>query len=777
MAQDITSTKKKSKRATSLPDEIINEILLLLPARSILRFYAVYRLWAAHLSSPAFKVAYAAKGEARQMSNIIIFAASPGHHSTTVYSCSNNQGADAEPLFTMDHLRTDSLYLSSKSSRGLLLFSNTRTTSGGDYWVCNPSTGECRALPQQRHLDLISSSVGLVLDDQTKEFKVVYLFLKTMIRFGCDVYMLGVDSADLWWRPRTAGDDILRFSAADENFDFIGASSNDMDMGEDDDIWLEEHMPVLHFHMAELQGSLCMVHDLHQRRGHGVSSSIHVWVLRDRNNGGCEWSMDYRFTVTPLLARDVHSPRFITILGVISGSSNREEKRLLFATSQHKVYAYSPNSGGVKMVFSTQEVGIGSQEAGAGLWLGTYEDSLMRIGGECRREKEVSLAVRETWCTLIERESFVATHMSMKRPTTSILMITNGRARRAFFAFAQLESWLDQAASSPFGVGGTLADAKIICSKPCHGLNLISTSSDGAIQCLGIRGRSRFCPLHSSRPPAAGRHAFSIGRNIGFGFDHSTGEHVAVEIGRHLCGTLACMVKASESDAWISVGTHPVPVTDMPAAHTQATASIRQAIIVVAFDISTWVFSVLECEKPLLNNNHRHYMLLAELNEKLSLVVADRDAEEMEIWTMHERRARINARRALGYYNTKTGAIGIVYSLQHLQFLLEFWVGRCRSCKYPEHAFGDSESGTPRPIIQKCQNVGCVGDREIYSTCCKRVICRMCIRWCPEHFYQRHHIPLDNIYQQRHGLPMEHPSVPDPDYCCYSYSTIDNDAI
>ncbi|CAO2206816.1 unnamed protein product [Urochloa humidicola] len=72
---------KRSKRVAScLPGEIISEILLLLPARSVLRFRAVCRQWAAHLSSPGFLGSYAARAGARRVSNpkLVIFAAPPG---------------------------------------------------------------------------------------------------------------------------------------------------------------------------------------------------------------------------------------------------------------------------------------------------------------------------------------------------------------------------------------------------------------------------------------------------------------------------------------------------------------------------------------------------------------------------------------------------------------------------------------------------------------------------------------------------------------------------
>jgi hypothetical protein len=163
------------------------------------------------------------------------------------------------------------------------------------------------------------------------------------------------------------------------------------------------------------------------------------------------------------------------------------------------------------------ETSIGPQkEAPVELVLGLYEDSLVRIdGGADPQEMSSTVAhvllrlplesiaqsklLGREWRTLIESESFVAAHASIKR-LRRILIATNGRARRSFFRFAPLQRWLR---GSPAYLADSLAvDSKIVCSsKPCHGLNLISTSTDdylcnpctGAIECLGIRGRSRFC--------------------------------------------------------------------------------------------------------------------------------------------------------------------------------------------------------------------------------------------------------------------------------------------
>lgn len=129
-----------------------------------------------------------------------------------------------------------------------------------------------------------------------------------------------------------------------------------------------------------------------------------------------------------------------------------------------------------------------------------------------------------------------------------------------------------------------------------------------------------------------------VGRNIGFGFDQSTGEHACrgrlVEIG-YIGGTLACMLKTSESEAWTCARTPPMSVTEMPPAHDDGTLywmGEQMQAVIVGFNISERTFDILRCKQPCRNNDHGAF--LVELNNTLSLVT-NREAVEMEIWMMN----------------------------------------------------------------------------------------------------------------------------------------------
>jgi hypothetical protein len=77
-------------------------------------------------------------------------------------------------------------------------------------------------------------------------------------------------------------------------------------------------------------------------------------------------------------------------------------------------------------------------------------------------------------------------------------------------------------------------------------------------------------------------------------------------------------------------------LTDMPPAHVDGTLYwLGRGGVIVAFNISARAFDVIQlCEQGPNTNDHA---FLVELNNTVSLVVADGEAEEMEIWMMDMR--------------------------------------------------------------------------------------------------------------------------------------------
>jgi len=108
-AEVCLSNKRRKVIASSgvvlLPDEIITEVLLRLPIKSILRFRAVCRSWAALLSSEEFCSLHMAMAEVKpSLPKLLFVSPTENFDSTAVYSCSLLDHKD-DLLFTLDYAR------------------------------------------------------------------------------------------------------------------------------------------------------------------------------------------------------------------------------------------------------------------------------------------------------------------------------------------------------------------------------------------------------------------------------------------------------------------------------------------------------------------------------------------------------------------------------------------------------------------------------------------------------------------------------------------------
>ncbi|CAM0949614.1 unnamed protein product [Alopecurus aequalis] len=819
----------------------MEEMLLRLPARSVIRFRAVCVSWAALLSSPAFLRDYAVvEAGARQTTKFLLFApspASPQAAATAVYSCRAGSQRTAEPLFTIDGLRPGFLLASSKPCHGLTLLADTRSLA---QWVINASTGEHRRLPRRRYRG--AWSAGLDYDDRAREHKVVQIFYSEGedededVELGCAVYTLGLGTPPTTgqWRPASGGvpehlrsavkcatifegtttkvppvlangrlhwqlyphsfnDDlfspgvehhsghsvpVLCFSAADESLSVVAgpAVENIIEYCE-----LNDLSPAVPLHLVELQGLLCMVRDL--RHPIHRDSVLEVWALRDYSHS--VWSLDYRVSLTPQVARDVYSPRFLTVLDCTRAG------KILIATSEHKVHAYDPATGDVDTVLTVPEDVVGLQEeAVAGIRIGLYEDNFTRVGGESREQKEADSAMTQVllrlpvksigictlvckqWCTLIESHNFVKSHM-LANQGQKVMMVTKGRSdQNKIFGFMPLDTW--RAGDPP----RTIANGNI--------------------------------------------------------------EHVVVEINRSAGGAHVCMVKASCAEYWSCAGAPPRPVTDMPPAHvdgvlywmSEPQAASRDRVV-VAFEIPTRAFSILPCQ-PSSTVHDEFDPFLVELQGVLSLVISNTEEDELHIWMMRQHatwfnaykiclqnhpnfsltedavipldldsnsgRILLDAVRALGYYDTRTGTLDLLYSLDQLHLprhnlafpmLYVDSLVRIQDDELPDHVTqplrnegtrDEGESGKSRYIFRSCEKGGCNRPGAVYTgCCCRRVLCLECSSMCVEHNDGFHTtIPCNSPHSTNgnegyYGLPHDHPSVPDSEYSYYNSEMAEQD--
>ncbi|KAE8798413.1 hypothetical protein D1007_26275 [Hordeum vulgare] len=195
-----------------------------------------------------------------------------------------------------------------------------------------------------------------------------------------------------------------------------------------------------------------------------------------------------------------------------------------------------------------------------------------------------------------------------------------------------------------------------ICSKPCHGLNLVSTEEEDYLYnpCTGYYYKIPSDPESFARTPweerpgdgYAGRQnsAFSIG----LGFNPLNQEHIAIFIfyQRKDFGSrgyrLTCSVWQRCSWYLYSISNPPLPVNDMPPAYVDGVfywmsdplLGPCNEQVIVAFDIARNEYDTIPCPPHIArwcDNSHRH-SFVTELEGMLCVVLADSMEDELQIW-------------------------------------------------------------------------------------------------------------------------------------------------
>lgn len=179
--------------------KVVHRILLLLPAKSLLRFRCVSRRWNGIISSNSFVHAHAA---APRLVSGLLYQSSQG---TVVYAAFCHATAslpDPSLSFLPEPVAVKA------SARGLLC---CRGRFSLMYYVCNPATAVWVSLPQPRNLHNYDTEVVLMIDDpprsnRVSEFRVVCAFPQVdRLHHVCG---LETFSTDEWrwvtskWTPR-----------------------------------------------------------------------------------------------------------------------------------------------------------------------------------------------------------------------------------------------------------------------------------------------------------------------------------------------------------------------------------------------------------------------------------------------------------------------------------------------------------------------------------------------------------------------------------------------
>ncbi|KAF7018981.1 hypothetical protein CFC21_032214 [Triticum aestivum] len=683
--------------AASLPDEIMTEVLLRLPVKSLLRFRAVCRSWAAHLSSHQFCTLHTAKVDADADAapappRLLFVAHTAGYNSTAIYSCSPS-GPSADVILTLDEVRGNFVGPVAAQCRGLSLLYDAVPTA---YYVLNVATRAVTRLPPCP--DAPRSSAGLGFDPRTNEYKVVRLFLHSCydkLLTKCETYTLGVGGRrGDQWTPAAGGvpsSQAAQAALANADLDrlppvFVNGflhwlmlplvqktmSIMSFSITEEAFGWVQPppFITSRNSHLVELDGHLCMARDLRA----DSPSILEIWKLLQGSTSG-DWSLDYRIDLSAQTTTIRIEPQVVRVLGVTG--NDRSGKKIIIGTAQHEVHAWDATSGTTETIFSVEDTNLGYQAESSSLHLCLFKESLApvhRTNEEMSWSSPVGKAVKEIllrlpaksvtrfktvcsqWRRLVEGEVFTRSYLEMhkKMDEGPKIMLVGKGTQQAPFRFTPLKKWLSEGSRSS---EGARLETKVVCSKPCHGLNVVSTAEEDYLYnpCTGYYYRIPSDPgsyVHTSweRPnDGIQNSAFSMGnKNIGLGFNPLNQEHIAIFISyqrkdfRSRNYRWTCSVWQRSSWYLHGISNPPLPVNDMPPAYVDGVfywmsdplLGPSNEQVIVAFDIARNGYDTIPCPSHVAKwcDNGRRHGFVTELQGTLCVVLADSMEDELQIW-------------------------------------------------------------------------------------------------------------------------------------------------
>ena len=428
-AEAFPSSKKKKALlalcARLLPDDMMLEVLLRLPVKSILRFRVVCRAWAALLSSKDFCSLHLATCKVLPPApKLLVVSPTEKLDSATVCSYSPSGPRD-DLLFTIDSARPNSVeVLTPSPCCGLTLLYDAAALA---YYVCNAATRAVARLPPycDRARDF---TAGLGFDAPTREYKVVRLIngLAHEDILRCEVYTPGADcwrpaaggvpfrwskfahsavghammskiqpvfaNGFLHWlispsllirRPRAA---IILFSVAEETF---GSIRSPPFWGSREHVrpWSESEGE----HLVVMDDQVCFVRNLRNGTPHG--SALEIWGLLDYGSG--DWTLNHRIDLSGHIRRELGEPQAVRVIGSLGNC--RSGKKIVIATSKHwvyekfhkKVYTYDPSCQVLEGILSVTETHTSVPCFIPGSRFSLFEESLAPVH---KRDEEVALS-------------------------------------------------------------------------------------------------------------------------------------------------------------------------------------------------------------------------------------------------------------------------------------------------------------------------------------------------------------------------------------------------
>ncbi|CAL4945156.1 unnamed protein product [Urochloa decumbens] len=437
------ATKKKRKRQNAaepapcrvtLPDHLVAEVLVRLPARSLARLRCACRSWHAEISSRAFQVRHHALAAAK----LAFLRRAPAHMAFLQVRRGNRR-----PAQWLTSCKDCPGVVGSKPCFGLVLVRTPCEDAG--FSVCNPTTGEVLHLPPS-HQKRCATGIGF--HAPSGEFKVVTVG----IDLGTDklharVLTVGDAQAQGWRLPSAtaaassaAGDfsdddvidthvqpvfadgclhwsffrrkhvdsgphGVLSFSLADESFrrvaqpafaadDLVPYEINGPEQQHECQLWLR------HARGVRSSGSGGEEAVVACRRSERRLRSSTIWRLQDYEAG--RWSLDYRvdLDLAPELVAErerLTAPWLVVPLRYLEGGGGLQgrKRKLLLVTTAREAHVYDPDSGTLRTVASVAGGGDGNSEDNS-LRLVLYQESLVRLADMKRDKGEIEFLKLES---------------------------------------------------------------------------------------------------------------------------------------------------------------------------------------------------------------------------------------------------------------------------------------------------------------------------------------------------------------------------------------------
>ena len=160
-------------------EEILTNILLRLPVKSLLICKSVSKYWRSIISRPSFVESHLIQSQHNP--TYVFYPYDPWHHN--VYLLRKTDGEMTESLPGCDGIYFKGIIC---SFNGLICCVNYYSAFLHDIRICNPATREVLLLPQSRELEH-PGEVGVAFGPGINEYKVFQFYGGTQ-HYGCEVY-------------------------------------------------------------------------------------------------------------------------------------------------------------------------------------------------------------------------------------------------------------------------------------------------------------------------------------------------------------------------------------------------------------------------------------------------------------------------------------------------------------------------------------------------------------------------------------------------------------